>query len=113
MEREVSIKRDGEIYQMLAKLTEGRDKSEALFTRNGKPISDYRGAWKILTDGISNGRGGQVTIHDLRRSAITNMSNKGIGSAEAGTHLTADVFARYIQRSDAEKQITAAKIEGD
>jgi integrase len=111
MEREVSIKRDGDIYQMLVKVTDGRDKNEALFTRNGKPVNDYRGAWKILTYGISNGRGGQVTIHDLRRSAITNMSNKGVGAAQAGTHLTADVFNRYISRSEDEKQATASLIE--
>lgn len=111
MEREVSIKRDGDIYQMLVKLTDGRDKDSVLFTRNGKPVRDYRGAWSLLTEDIGNGRGGRVTIHDLRRSAITNMSNKGVGPAQAGTHLTADVFNRYISRSEDEKQATASLIE--
>ena len=111
MERRVPIRRDGEIFQMLVKLTEGRKSTEALFTRNGKPVRDYRGAWEVLTEGITNGRGGHVTIHDLRRSAITGMANKGIGADKAGTHLTADVFNRYISHSEEEEQATAASIE--
>jgi hypothetical protein len=39
------------------------------------------------------------------------MSNKGIGAEHAGTHLTASVFSRYIVRSEAEEQATAALIE--
>jgi integrase len=113
MERRVPIKRDGEIYQMLVQLTAGRNPKDALFTRKGVPVRDYRGAWAKVTEGITNGRGGHVTIHDLRRSAITAMSNKGIGATQAGTHLTRDVFDRYISRSDEEEQATAGAIEGD
>jgi integrase len=98
---------------MLVQLTEGRDAAAALLTRNGKPVRDYRGAWSKLTEGITNGRGGHVTVHDLRRSAITSMSNKGIGAEQAGTHLSPDVFRRYISRSESEEQATAAKIECD
>jgi hypothetical protein len=39
------------------------------------------------------------------------MANKGIGADKAGTHLTADVFNRYISRSEDEEQQTAAEIE--
>jgi integrase len=112
MERRVPIKKGGEIYQMLVNLTVGRNADDALFTRDGAPVRDYRGAWAKVTEGVSNGRGGHITIHDLRRSAITGMSNKGIGAAQAGTHLTANVFDRYISRSAAEEQSTAALIEG-
>jgi integrase len=112
-ERRVPIQRGGEIYKMLMKLTEGRDADAALLTRNGKPVRDYRGAWAKLTEGITNGRGGHVTVHDLRRSAITGMSNKGIGAEQAGTHLTGDVFRRYISRNEEEEQATAARIEGE
>jgi hypothetical protein len=45
-ERIVDINPDGEIYKMLVKLTEGRDADAALFTRNGKPVKDYRGEWR-------------------------------------------------------------------
>jgi integrase len=112
-ERRVPIQRGGDIYKMLVQLTEGRDAAAALLTRNGKPVRDYRGAWSKLTEGITNGRGGHVTVHDLRRSAITSMSNKGIGAEQAGTHLSPDVFRRYISRSESQEQATAAKIECD
>jgi integrase len=111
MERRVTIKRDGELFQMLVKLTAGRDPGEALLARNGRPVKDFRGAWKKVTAGIENGRGGDVTMHDLRRSAITGMANKGIDAAKAGTHLTADVFSRYISRSAEEEQEISGLIE--
>jgi hypothetical protein len=60
-----------------------------------------------------SGKGGSVTIHDLRRSAITNMSEKGVTAAQAGTHLTPDVFARYISRDLNERRNTAKVIEGE
>ena len=115
MERRVPIKRDGEIYQMLVQLTAGRPPQDALFIRNGRPVSDYRGAWAKVTKGISGGSGleGCITIHDLRRSGITGMANKGLNSKDAGTHLTSDVYNRYIQKSPEEQQKTAALIESD
>jgi len=113
-EREVAVKRDGQIYKMLVELTKGRAADAAMFVRtNGLPVKDYRRAWDIVTEGLTNGRGGRVTVHDLRRSAITNMSNKGVSAAQAGTHLSPDVFARYIVRNEKEKQSTSAIIEGD
>lgn len=110
-ERVVDVARDGAIYQMLTRLTEGRNPEDALLMRNGKPVRDYRGQWEKLTTGMSNGAGGHITIHDLRRSAITAMSEKGVTASQAGTHLTPDVFNRYISRSKTERQATAAVIE--
>jgi integrase len=114
MERIVDINPDGEIYQMLVRLAEGRDAEAALFTRNGRPVKDYRGEWDKQTADIKggSGKGGAVTLHDLRRSAITNMDEKGVTAAQAGTHLTADVFARYIVRNLNERRNTAKLIEG-
>lgn len=114
-ERVVRLVRNGNIYEMLLQLTKGRSQDEALFHRNGKPVKDYRKFWENLTEGIrgGSGLGGRVTIHDLRRSAITNMSNKQISAKQAGTHLTADVFGRYVNLSDEEQEAVAAKIEGD
>jgi hypothetical protein len=43
MERIVDIHPEGEIYQMLVKLTPGRDANAPLFTRNGKPVKDGGG----------------------------------------------------------------------
>jgi integrase len=115
MERIVDLNPDGEIYRMLVKLTVGWDADAALFMRNGRPIKDYRKEWMKQTADMKggSGKGGSVTIHDLRRSAITNMSEKGVTAAQAGTHLTPDVFARYISRDLNERRNTAKVIEGE
>jgi integrase len=113
MERVVDINPEGEIHRMLVNLTEGRDANAPLFARNGRPVKDYRGEWVKQTKDIKggSGKGGAVTLHDLRRSAITNMSEKGVTPAQAGTHLTPDVFARYISRNLNERRNTAKIIE--
>jgi integrase len=115
MERAIDFDPNGEIFQMLLKLTEGRDADSPLFHRNGRPIKDYRGEWAKQTADIRGGSGkdGRVTLHDLRRSAITMMSEKGITAAQAGTHLSPDVFQRYIVRNLEERRHTAKLIEGD
>jgi integrase len=115
MERVVDILPDGEIFKTLVALTEGRSRDAALFTRGGRPVRDFRTEWKKQTAGLKGGSGknGSITIHDLRRSAITNMSEKGVTAAQAGTHLTPDVFARYIARDLNERRQTAKIIEGD
>jgi integrase len=115
MERVVDILPDGEIFKMLVALTEDRSPDAALFMRSGRPVRDFRTEWKKQTAGMKGGSGknGCITIHDLRRSAITNMSEKGIDSTKAGTHLTPDTFRRYIQRDESERRATAKLIEGD
>lgn len=111
--RVVTILPDGEIFKMLVALVDGREGDAALFTRNGRPVRDFRVEWVKQTAGMrgGSGKGGAVTIHDLKRSAVTNMNEKGIDATKAGTHLTAEVFARYIQRNEKERRATAALIE--
>jgi len=113
MERVVDVVPGGEIFEMLVKLTDGRQPDSALFTRNGRPVRDFRTEWKKQTEGMKggSGKGGCITIHDLRRSAITGMHNKRIGAADAGTHLTTDVFNRYITKSKAERRATSVLVE--
>jgi hypothetical protein len=76
-----------------------------LSERPGSAVRDYRGEWTKQTADIKGGSGpsGAVYLHDRRRSAITNMSEKGITASQAGTHLTPDVFARYINRNLTER----------
>lgn len=114
-ERVVQLVRDGEIYKMLKTLIKDRPAQARIFTRRGRPVKDFRGEWAKQTEGIKggSGKGGAVTIHDLRRSAITRMAARGITAQQAGTHLTTDTFNRYIVMSDAEKQKIAEAIEGD
>lgn len=89
---------NGEIFKMLAKLTAGRSSGDALFHRDGRPVKVYRKTFEKLTAGMDNGQGGHVTIHDLRWSAITGMSNKGVTAAQAGTHLT-QMFSTAISNA--------------
>jgi integrase len=114
--RVVAIVPNGEIYKMLVQLVGNRAPEEALLVRDdGKPVKDLRAEWKKQTAGMKGGSSndGSVTIHDLRRSAITNMNEKGIGSTKAGTHLSGEVFARYITRTLEEQRETSRTIEGD
>jgi integrase len=115
IERVVDILPDGEIFKMLVALTQNRAPDAALITRGGRPVRNIRTEWKKQTAGIKggSGKGGSVTIHDLRRSAITNMSEKGVTAIQAGTHLTPEVFARYISRNLAERRNVAKIIEGE
>jgi hypothetical protein len=41
------------------------------------------------------------------------MSEKGVTAIQAGTHLTPEVFARYISRNLAERRNVAKIIEGE
>lgn len=115
LERVVDIVPDGDIFKMLSALIKGRAPEGALLTRDGRPVKDFRTEWKKQTAGMKGGSGqdGSITIHDLRRSAITNMNEKGIDAAKAGTHLTPDIFSRYITRNLQERRATAALVEGD
>jgi Phage integrase family len=112
-ERIVDLVPNGEIHRMLLKLTDGRKAEDALFTRNGKPVRDFRGEWAKQTEGMTGGSGigGTITIQDLRRSALTAMSEKGISAEQAGTHLTPDVFRRYISRPNANRR--RRRLKGD
>jgi integrase len=47
--RVVDLNPDGEIFQMLPTLTEGRAADAPLFTRNGKAVRDFRGEWARQT----------------------------------------------------------------
>lgn len=113
--RVVDIPADGKIHAMLVELTKGRDADAALFTRNGRPVKDFRGEWAKQTAGMTGGSGigGAITIHDLRRSAVTGLANKGITADQAGTHLTPELYSRYIQRNKTERQATARLAEAD
>ena len=111
MPREFTIAQDAEIFKLLKSLTAGRNADDALFHRNGRPAKDYGGLWEQLTAGMRNTAGEPVTVHDLTRSAHSHMHAKGIGAKDAGTHLTPDVFLRYVQPTDKEQQAKARRIE--
>ena len=110
--RVVPIARDGEIFRMLQSLTAGQSAATPLFNRSGKAVLDLRGTWAKLTEGLTSGSGknGQVTVHDLRRSAITNAHGLGVSAEDMGTHVSG-AYVRYIQQSEERQQQVANLLE--
>ena len=86
-----------------------------LSERLGSAVRDDRGECAKQTADIKGGSGpsGAVHLHDLRRSAITTMSEKAVTASQAGTHLMPDASARYVNRNLTERRKTAKLIEGN
>ena len=66
-----------------------------VFHRNGKPIRDYRRAWKTAC--AAAGCPGRIP-HDFRRSAVRNLIRAGVSDKVAMQltgHKTCSVFDRY------------------
>jgi len=73
-------------------------------TRNGKRISDFRGAWGRAC--TAAGHPGMI-VHDLRRSAVRNMEPAGLSRSVAMQltgHKTEAVYRRYAITSEADLQ---------
>jgi len=75
---------------------------DLLFHRSGQPVLDFRGAWRKACKAIGKP---DLLVHDLRRSAVTNLIRAGVGEQVAmriSGHRTPSVFRRYriIQTDD-------------
>jgi len=68
---------------------------ERVFHRDGEPVRDFRSTWRKAIQAI--GKPG-LLFHDLRRAALTNLVQSGVGEQVAmriSGHRTASVFRRY------------------
>jgi integrase len=68
---------------------------ERVFHRDGEPVRDFRNAWRKAVQAI--GKPG-LLFHDLRRAALTNLVQSGVGEQVAmriSGHRTPSVFRRY------------------
>jgi len=85
---------------------EHQSKTERLipwvFHRSGRPIKDFRKAWKIACD--SAGVPGMIP-HDFRRTAVRNLERAGVSRSAAMKltgHKTESVYRRYAIVSEAD-----------
>lgn len=86
--------------------------SPCVFTRNGKPILDFRRGWEKA---CKTAKLPGLLVHDLRRSAIRRMIRAGVSQAtamEITGHKTASVFQRYNITSATDRAEAARKLEG-
>jgi integrase len=80
-----------------------------------RPIGDFRRSWRTACKkaGVTTLKGKPLLVHDLRRSAISNMMDAGIAQSDAMTisgHLTPSTFARYNIRDLTRQKAAAAKL---
>jgi len=100
-----------ECRQLVTELRRGKQPDDFLFTRNGEPVRDFRGAWDALVKaaGVPG-----LLFHDLRRSAVRNMIRRGVPqktAREISGHKTDAVFSRYNIVSEGDLADAAKKIE--
>lgn len=109
-----------EILELLKRLKADRDRNfptcPFVFTRDGEPIRDFRGAWRIACVACgfvdSNGEPDRV-FHDFRRSLVRNLVRAGVSEAVAmriSGHKTRSVFNRYDITAQADLSNAAEKL---
>jgi integrase len=99
------------IFALMAQCVDGKTAEDFVFTRNGKPIGDFRKRWRKVT--IAAGVPG-LLFHDLRRSGVRNLVRAGVSEKVAMKitgHKTRDVFDRYDITSERDLEDAARKSE--
>jgi len=97
------------VRELLLACCSGKDSLEDfVFTRDGEPIVDYRQAWgrALKAAGINR----HLLLHDLRRTAIRGMRDRGVDRKVAMLitgHETESCYSRYniIDLDDIEEAI--------
>lgn len=89
-------------FELIRACCDGKKPDEHVFTRNRTPVKSIRGVWSTITQDA--GLPG-LLVHDLRRSAIRRMIQRGIPQHVAmriSGHKTVSVFHRYaiVAQSD-------------
>jgi integrase len=99
------------LFMLVQQCATGKKPEEALFTREGKPVTDLRGAWEAAAKeaGVPD-----LLFHDLRRSAARNMDRRGISRSIAMKimgHKTESMYRRYRIGDHADLREAARKME--
>jgi integrase len=83
-----------------------------VFQRDGERVKSFRGAWSAAS--VAAGLPGRIP-HDLRRSAVRNMNNRGLARSlamEITGHKTESVYRRYSIHSADDHRAAVASLTG-
>jgi site-specific recombinase XerD len=84
------------VRELLLLCCKGKSAEDRVLTRDGQPIVDYRDAWARVLKAAGIKR--HLLVHDLRRTAIRGMRDRGIDRKVAMSitgHRTEAVYNRY------------------
>jgi len=82
-----------------------------VFHRNGKPIRDFRGAWRLACE--KAGAPGRIP-HDFRRTAVRNLERAGVSRSTAMAmvgHRTESIYRRYAVQAEGDLREGARKLQ--
>lgn len=123
------VKMTGEVYDLMLEATRGKNPDDFVFTReDGTHVVDPRDDWYALcvasklgefvpakrANGEEYQRYVGLILHSFRRSAIRNMTRRGVSETVAmkiSGHKTASVFRRYDITDERDLADATAKIE--
>jgi len=102
------------VRELLLACIQGKAASDRVLTRGRKPIVDYREAWaRVLKEaGIKR----HLLVHDLRRTAVRGMRDRGIDRKVAMNitgHRTESVYNRYNIADLADISKATAKLDAE
>lgn len=107
-----TIKMTAEVFELVSECVKDKKPNDVLFTwPSGKPIIDFRGAWKAMTK--KAGLPG-LLVHDFRRSAVRNLIRAGVSrdvARKISGHETDSIFSRYNITDERDLAEAATKLE--
>jgi integrase len=106
-----TVKMTERVYELLRQCCEGKQPDDYVFTRNGRPVKDFRRTWKMVT--TAAGVPG-LYVHDLRRTGARNLRRLGVAESvimKVTGHKTPSVFRRYDIVDQADMEQVAALLD--